>query len=114
MKTSEDVTFYRALVRVDARFRHSPLVQVFTSARQTGRTNAGLANQLNEWATMGCKHQHFLVESAAAVETHLRLRRQLRILWWRILNGYQLTDQDVVPLANELGVIPILQNTTTY
>jgi len=48
-------------------------------ARQTGRTNAGLANQLNG-GKMGRKHQPF-GQSAAAVKTRLRLRRQLRVLW---------------------------------
>jgi len=104
VRTPEDVAFYRALVRVNARFRHSPLVQVVTSARQTGRTNMGLANQLSEWAQMGRQHQPFLVESAAAIETRLQARRGLRMLWWRLLNGYQPTHQDIAPLANNLGV----------
>jgi hypothetical protein len=89
VRTPEDVAFYRALVRVNARFRHSPLVRVTTSARQTGRTNIGLANQLNEWAAMGKRQQPFLVESQAAIETRLRARHSLRVLWWRVLNGYQ-------------------------
>lgn len=103
VRTPEDVAFYRALVRVNARFRHSPLVRVVTSARVTGRTSIGLANQLNEWASMGQQQQPFLVESAVAIETRLRSRNQLRILWWRILNGYQPND-DIVLLANTLGV----------
>lgn len=104
VRTPEDVAFYRALVRVNARFRHSPLVRVVTSARQTGRTNIGLANQLNEWAAMGRQHQPFLVESAAAIETRLQTRHRLRVLWRRILNKYQPTHSDVVPLAQALGV----------
>lgn len=103
VRTPEDVALYKALVRVNARFRHSPLVRVTTSARQKGRTNIGLANQLNEWATKGC-HQPFLVESAAAVETRLLARHQLRQLWRRILNGYQPTNQDIAHLANILNV----------
>lgn len=104
VRTPEDVAFYRALVRVNARFRHSPIVRVTTSARQTGRTNIGLANQLNEWAAMGRRHQPFLVESAAAIETRLRARHRLRVLWWRTLNGYQPTSTDIAPLANTLGI----------
>lgn len=104
VRTPEDVAFYRALVRVNARFRHSPLVRVTTSARQTGRTNLGLANQLNEWAAMGRQHQSFLVESAAALETRLQARHELRILWGRILNGYQPTLKNIAPLAKTLGV----------
>lgn len=105
VETPEDVAFYDALRCVDARFRHSPLVRVFTSARQTGRTNIGLANQLSEWTTMGQQNQPFLVEPATVIETRLRLRHQLRVLWWRSRNGYQPINSDVIPLAN-LGVDP--------
>lgn len=55
VKNPEDVAFYRALRRVDARLRHSPLVRVLTSARQTGRTNIGLANQLKSMDCNGRK-----------------------------------------------------------
>ncbi len=104
VRTPEDVAFYHALIRVNARFRHSPLVRAITSARQTGRTNIGLANQLNEWAAMGRRQQPFLVESAAAIETRLRSRHRLRELWCRLLNGYQPTNRDIMPVANNLGV----------
>ena len=104
VRTPEDVAFYRALVRVNARFRHSPLVRVTTSARQTGRTNIGLANQLNEWTAMGQRQQPFLVKSVAEIETRLRARHGLRVLWERILDGYQPTPKEVAPLANTLGI----------
>ncbi|WP_138498022.1 glycosyltransferase [Nostoc sp. PA-18-2419] len=104
VRTPEDVAFYRALVRVNARFRHSPLVKVVTSARQTGRTSIGMANQLSEWIEMGRRQQSFLVESAAAIETRFTARRQLRVMWWCVLNGYQLTHSKVTPLADMLGV----------
>lgn len=106
VRTPEDVAFYRALVRVNARFRHSPLVRVTTSARQTGRTNMGLANQLHQWAKMGSERQPFLVKSAAEIETQLHLRHQLRQLWWRTLNGYQPTPIDIVSVANKLAISP--------
>ncbi len=104
VRTPEDVAFYRALLRVGARFRHSPLVQVTTSARQTVRTTGGFAAQLNEWAVMGQQQQPFLVESAAAIESRFQARRQLREVWRRILNGYQHTVMDVNLYANILGV----------
>ncbi len=104
VRTPEDVAFYRALVRVNARFRHSPLVRVTTSARQTGRTNIGLANQLNEWAAMGRQNKPFLVESAAEIETRLQTRQGLRVLWWRILNDYQPTFEEIAPYSKTLGV----------
>lgn len=104
VRTPEDVAFYRALVRVNARFRHSPRVRVTTSARQTGRTNIGLANQLNEWAAMGQRQQPFLVESAAEIETRLRARQRLRVQWLGILDGYQPTPKDIAPLAKTLSL----------
>jgi Glycosyltransferase like family 2 len=104
VRTLEDVAFYRALLRVGARFRHSPLVQVTTSARQTVRTIGGFATQLNEWAAIGQQQRVFLVESAHAMETRFQTRRQLRDLWRRILNGYQHTAKDVGAYANTLGI----------
>ncbi|MHC5723899.1 MAG: glycosyltransferase family A protein [Nostoc sp.] len=104
VRTPEDVAFYRALVRVNARFRHSSLVRVVTSARQIGRTNVGLANQLSQWIEMGQQQQSFLVEPAGAIETHFVARRQLRVMWWYVLNGYQPSHPSVVSLAEMLGV----------
>jgi Glycosyl transferase family 2 len=102
VRTPEDVAFYRSLLRVGAKFRHSPLVEVKTSARQTVRTVGGFAAQLNEWQELG--QQACLVESAAAIETRFQTRRQLRELWRRILNGYQHTAQDVIHYASTLGI----------
>ncbi|RCJ32381.1 glycosyl transferase [Nostoc punctiforme NIES-2108] len=104
VRTPEDVAFYRALVRVNARFHHSSLVRVVTSARQIGRTNVGLANQLNEWIEMGRQQQPFIVEPAGAIETRFVARRQLRVMWWCVLNGYQLDRKSAVSLAEMLGV----------
>lgn len=104
VRTPEDVAFYRALVRVNARFRHSSLVRVITSARQIGRTSIGMANQLSKWAEMGRKQQSFLVESAAAIETRFVARRQLRVMWSCALNGYQPNHPTVASLAQMLGV----------
>lgn len=102
VRTPEDVAFYNALVRQNARFRHSPLVRVTTSARQTGRTNNGLANQLNEWTKMGRQNQVFLVESFQAIETRLRARHQLRKIWEAVLNGSQVTSSQVAPISDAL------------
>ena len=102
-RTPEDVAFYRSLQRVGARFRHSPLVTVTTSARQTVRTEGGFAAQLNQWATMG-QDRVFLVESAAAIESRFQVRRQLRQIWREMSNGYQSTSADLTSLANTLGV----------
>ena len=104
VRTPEDVAFYRALIKVGAKFRHSPLVQVTTSARQTMRTQGGFAAQLNEWVEMCEQNKPFLVESADAIETRLKARWQLRYVWHRILNGYQHTVKDIVAYASTLGV----------
>jgi hypothetical protein len=102
-RTPEDTAFYRALLRVGARFRHSPLVQVSTSARQTVRVEQGFAAQLNQWEAIG-EQQAFLVESACAVETRFNMRRYLRQLWCQILEGYQHSVKDVSACASTLGV----------
>ncbi len=104
VRTPEDVAFYRELLRVGAKFRHSPLVQVTTSARQTVRTEGGFAAQLNEWAIMCEQNQSFLVDSADAIETRLKARRQLRNVWHRVLNGYQYTAKDIIAYASILAV----------
>lgn len=104
VRTPEDVAFYQALLRVNARFRHSPLVQVVTSARQTGRAQMGLSNQLSQWTAMGQQQQAFLVESAEAVVTRMRSRYQLRSIWSGILKGYAGDRQNIELLAQTLGV----------
>jgi Glycosyl transferase family 2 len=102
-RTPEDVAFYRALLKAGARFRHSPLVQVSTSARQTIRIEQGFAAQLNKWEALG-KQQAFLVESADAIETRFKMRLHLRHLWRQILEGYQHSTKDVSACASTLGV----------
>lgn len=92
VRSLEDIAFYRALVRVDARIRHSPAVQVVTSGRQTGRSETGLASQLRVWQEMGSQHQPCWVESAAAIETRFRSRQRLRQLWQRLKIKSQLSN----------------------
>lgn len=104
VRTPEDVAFYQALLRVNARFRHSPLVRVVTSARQNGRANLGLANQLSQWTAMEHQQQAFLVEPAEAIVTRLRSRSRLRSIWSSILDGYQCDRQEIEVLAQTLGV----------
>ena len=101
VRTPEDEAFYRALLRVNARFRHSPLVKVVTSARVTGHSEVGLANQLREWTKTG--NQAFMVEPGEAVATRFRARHQLWILWWCILKGY-LPTPNIENLADTFGI----------
>jgi glycosyltransferase involved in cell wall biosynthesis len=104
VKTSEDVAFYRALHRVNARFRHSPLVRVTTSARQIGRAQSGLADQLSAWAEMGRQQQAFLVEPAGAIATRFHAQHEIRVLWQRCSNGYKPTTQEIALPATRLGI----------
>ncbi len=104
VRTPEDVAFYQALLRVNARFRHSPLVKVVTSARQTGRATLGLANQLHQWTTMGIDEQPFLVESVEAIALRLQARHQLRLIWSGILDGYQPGITHIAQIAADLEV----------
>ena len=81
VKFLEDVAFYQSLLRVDARFRHSPHVKVTTSARRVGRTEAGLSTQINQWAVMGENSENYFVESAESIQERISLRRKMRQLW---------------------------------
>ncbi len=104
VRTPEDVAFYQALLRVNARFRHSPLVKVVTSARQTGRAALGLSNQLHQWALMEVDKQPFFVEPAKAIVIRLQIRHQLRLFWSGILDGYQPGNTHIAQIAVDLGI----------
>lgn len=104
VRTSEDVALYQSLVRVNARFRHSPLVRVTTSARQIGRAQTGLATQLSTWTEMGHQQQPFLVEPAGAIVARLQTRHELRLLWHCLLRNEPITAQAIVLPASRLGI----------
>jgi len=99
----EDVAFYQALLRVDARFRHSPIVSVETSSRQCGRTEAGLSTQIKEWRIMGEKGDKLQVECAKAIEERIRLRKSLRFLW-RKIQHYNVFRSEVSSVSDKLLV----------
>ena len=48
----EDLYFYLAIQKVDARIRHCPRVKVYTSTRQQSRVGQGFSSQLQDWACM--------------------------------------------------------------
>ncbi|PSB03294.1 glycosyl transferase [Merismopedia glauca CCAP 1448/3] len=104
VRTPEDVAFYQALVRADARFRHSLLVKVTTAARDSGRTAEGFANQLRMWTEMGQKGEEFRVETPLAVESRLRARRRLRKIWQQHLSGYLPKNHDFIRVSKNLGI----------
>lgn len=98
----EDVAFYHSLLRVDAKFRHSPHVRVYTSARSEGRTEAGLSTQINEWTVMGQNGDEYLVESAQSIERRLQTRKKLRRIW-KDKNKYFQIDE-IKKLADDFFV----------
>ena len=102
----EDMAFYRALVRVDARVRHSPAVRVVTSARREGRIAVGLSTQLREWTAMARVDEPYLVESAPSLVARLTARRDLRAAWRRTRVGGPRSARALAPLADQLGIDP--------
>ncbi|MBA2454589.1 MAG: glycosyltransferase [Chloroflexia bacterium] len=102
----EDVAFYDALTRADARFRHSPAVQVRTSGRRTGRTGFGFAVQLTQWESMDPCAQRMCVESARAAEARITARRKLRQAWRMCHREGSLSAGMCHSLADQLNVDP--------
>lgn len=100
----EDLAFYRALLRVDARIRHSPLVRVRTSARRQGRVGRGLSTQLGEWEIMWRRREKYLVESWPELEAKFRTRRLLRGIWRDACLDLAPDFWKIFALADELGV----------
>jgi Glycosyl transferase family 2 len=103
VRTPEDEAFYQSLLRVDARFRHSPIVRVTTSARATGRSPVGLASQLSKWTQMS-GNTAMKVEPAAAIVDRFGSRRKLRHLWHKLWAGFQVAHPELEQLASKLGV----------
>lgn len=119
VKFLEDVAFYDSLQRIDAKFRHSPSVQVFTSSRDNGRSEVGLAYQLNEWKKLGERGADFLVESAQTIEAKLKAKRKLREFWQKVAANSFPTNADVINLSRCLYVpteilVDELDNSTTF
>ncbi len=103
VRTPEDEAFYQALLKVDARFRHSPLVQVTTSARVSGRSPVGLAAQLRKWTELP-DDETFNVAPAAVIVDLFQSRHRLRSLWQQLLSGSKISVDEVEPVASKLGV----------
>lgn len=100
----EDFAFYQSLLRVDARFRHSPQVRVFTSARRDGRTARGLSTQLAEWVKMGEVGESCFVEDLSELEMRFASFYELRQMWQRARGGESLKAETINRLAEQLGV----------
>ncbi|MGB3586110.1 MAG: glycosyltransferase [Tunicatimonas sp.] len=77
----EDVYFYEALQRCDARIRHCPKVQVTTSTRLEGRVDFGFSKQLQTWEEMHQKQIPLEVRSAEEWQCRFQLQKALRLAW---------------------------------
>ncbi|WP_210520711.1 glycosyltransferase [Hymenobacter terricola] len=77
----EDEALCQALRRHDLGLRHSPHVQVLTSARRQGRVEVGLSWQLREWLNMSRQQREPHVDNPAQLAVLWLVRRQLRAYW---------------------------------
>lgn len=77
----EDEEFRKALIRVDAKFRHSTKVRISTSARFDGRVAFGFSVQLQKWSQMSINQQEQMVESLYSFATKLKIKSELRKAW---------------------------------
>ncbi|MEO6685964.1 MAG: glycosyltransferase [Dyadobacter sp.] len=77
----EDMAFHRALTRIDAKIRLSPLVKVITSTRIQGRVDFGFSIQLKQWGEMNEARDPVLVEQAGALFKKLKAKKLLRQYW---------------------------------
>jgi len=102
----EDVAFYQSLMRIDAKFRHSQAVKVFTSARHVGRTEEGLSTQINKWKMMGQNGDVFLVESAQAIERRLVARNNLRNFLSQPKSKNKYDHKEIIKLAGTFYITP--------
>ena len=80
VKPLEDIAFVDALRKVDARLRHSPAVQIFTSARLNGRAEVGLSGQLRLWRDEAARGLPQMVDSAEWMCHRFRTLGELRQL----------------------------------
>lgn len=78
----EDEALWRALCRQDLPVRHSPRVQVRTSARQQGRVEVGLSWQLREWTAHAQEQREPEVDCPRQLAALWQARRELRA-WWQ-------------------------------
>ncbi|MBF9143808.1 glycosyltransferase [Hymenobacter properus] len=77
----EDEALCQALRRHDLKLRHSPAVQVLTSARRQGRVEVGLSWQLREWLHLSRQQREPQVENPVQLARRWQLRRQLHACW---------------------------------
>jgi glycosyltransferase involved in cell wall biosynthesis len=79
----EDIAFYEALLKHDARIRKSFDVKVYTSARLQGRVAVGFSEQLSKWVTDEKSGKLQMVESVSPQLAKFYARKRLRNCWQR-------------------------------
>lgn len=77
----EDLRFFKALCRHDARIRHCPQVKVMTSSRISGRVAFGFSIQLERWGAMARDGKPIMVRGCEEIRFRLYLNRLLRQVW---------------------------------
>lgn len=106
VKFLEDCAFFESLQRIDARFRHSPDVKVYTSSRHVGRSEVGLSFQLNLWKNLNEAGEDFLVESAEAIIERFAAKRDLRKIWRESANGNSIDANELNLAAARVFILP--------
>lgn len=104
----EDEALWQLLVKHDLPVRHSPHVQVYTSARHCGRVEVGLSWQLREWANLTAQQQEPQVPCPHELARVWRARRRLRA-WWQQGRHQASAELARLALAVEVPLQELLQ-----
>jgi len=102
----EDEEFRKALYRIDAKVRKSPLVKVYTSARLQGKVTFGFSVQLQQWGHMTLENQQQQVEPLTALIRKNKIKNQLRQLWQN-KNSVFAFKNDFKEISKSLMVDPL-------
>lgn len=97
----EDEALWQLLLQHDLPVRHSPQVQVYTSARRCGRVEVGLSWQLREWESLSAQHREPHVPCPHELVRVWRARRRLRA-WWQ--QGTRAAGSELARLARAVEV----------
>ncbi len=104
----EDEALWQLLLQHDVPVRHSPLVQVYTSARRCGRVEVGLSWQLREWESLTAQQQEPRVPCPHELVRVWRARRRLRA-WWQQGSHQASAELARLALAVEVPLPDLLQ-----
>ena len=97
----EDEDFRRAVNRVDAKIRKSPLVKIYTSSRLIGRVEFGFSIQLTYWQQMQAEGIEPMVDDFESSFKRFKIKRRLRSFWFK----FKINQFDIAylkPIADSL------------